>query len=255
MGQRQKILAPVADRGGKGFLKPRRDIGVATLGKAAGAVPGDDRQDARHDRRVDPGRRAGVAEPQEGFGLEEELGDGAAGARVDLALQPVHIGLLVGGLGVRLGISADGDVELAGGGQRLDQFHRIGETVGMRHEAVGALRRIAAQRHDVGHTGLGIGIRDLKRFGPAGIDAGQVGGDAQPVVLADGRHCLMRQFAGGAARAVGDRDIVWFQRLKRLHGVPEPERGVERTGREEFEGNAGRGHDGVLCCWPLVSRR
>ena len=47
-----------------------------------------------------------------GISLEEELGDGAAGAGVDLALQPVDVGIVVGRLGVPVGVSAHGDSNL-----------------------------------------------------------------------------------------------------------------------------------------------
>ena len=52
-----------------------------------------DRQDARHDLDVDAGRGGLVAEAEEAVGREEELGDRAVGAGVDLALQIVEIGL------------------------------------------------------------------------------------------------------------------------------------------------------------------
>ena len=54
------------------------------------------RHDARHDRHVDAGRRRVVAEAQEIVGLEEELGDAAVGAGIDLALQVLEVGLGVG---------------------------------------------------------------------------------------------------------------------------------------------------------------
>jgi hypothetical protein len=42
---------------------------------------------------VDAPRGAGVAEAQEGLGLEEELGDRAVGPGLELALEPANIGL------------------------------------------------------------------------------------------------------------------------------------------------------------------
>ncbi len=106
-----------------------------------------------------PGRRAGVAEPEEGVGLEEELGDRRGGAGIDLALEPRDVGAVVGGLGVRLGIGAGADREAPGLGQRRDQLGRVCEALGMRLESARRIGRIAPQRHDLGHAGLGVARR------------------------------------------------------------------------------------------------
>ena len=106
--------------------------GPAALGEAAGAGPVLDGQDAGEDRRGDPGPDAGVAEAEEGLGLEEELGDGRGRAGVDLALQEVDVGLRVGGVGVRLGVGAHADREAARARQRLDQLDRRGEALRVR---------------------------------------------------------------------------------------------------------------------------
>jgi hypothetical protein len=68
------------------------------------------------------------------------------------------------GLGMRIGIGADAERELAGLRQRLDQVDRAREAFGMRGEAARALGRVAAQRHDLGHAGLGVAFGDLQRF-------------------------------------------------------------------------------------------
>jgi hypothetical protein len=114
--------------------------------------------------RGDAGGGAGVAEAEEGLGLEEELGDGGGRTGVDLALQVVHAVLHGRGLGMRIGIGADAERELAGLGQRLDQVDGAREAVRVRGEAARALGRVAAQRDDLGHAGLGVASRRSPAF-------------------------------------------------------------------------------------------
>src|SRR3546814_2139888 len=97
--------AALLDRAGRGDEGPRlrlvvqaveqvgelrRHTGTAESGKLQ--CPGEigDRQDARHDRHPDARGGGAVAEPEIGIVVEEELGDGPGGARVDLALQVVQ---------------------------------------------------------------------------------------------------------------------------------------------------------------------
>ena len=111
----------------------------------------------------------------------------------------------------------------------------------MRLVALRTLGRVAAKGDDVTDPGLGIAVGDLERFFPAGIDAGQVRGDVQAGVLDDGFDRLVGQLARGAAGAVGDRDELGLGVLQGADRIPEPERGFDRAGREEFVGNRG-GH-------------
>ena len=76
--------------------QPGRHLGAAQAGHPGDALEVRHRHDAGHDRHVDAGRRGVVAEAQEIVGLEEELGDAAVGAGIDLALEVVEIGLGVG---------------------------------------------------------------------------------------------------------------------------------------------------------------
>ena len=66
-------------------------------GAAAPGEPGDlleivDRHDARHDRRPDAARARRLQEAEVVGVVEEELGDDAVGARVDLGFEVVHVG-------------------------------------------------------------------------------------------------------------------------------------------------------------------
>ena len=154
---------------------------------------------------------------------------------------------------MRLGIGADAQLEFAGIGQRLDQLDGRGKALRMRGETFGALRRIAAQRDNLGDARVGIGFRDLKGFGFGRLNASQMRGDIQAVILADGGDRLMRQLAGGAAGAIGDRHKAGFQRRQDLRGFPQPERGIQRLRREEFKADARRGHGSTPVYKALVS--
>ena len=76
------------------LVRASRGIAAPQLCReAAGRGDVGDRQDARHDLDVDPGRGHFVLEAEEAVGREEELGDRAVGAGVDLALEIVEIGV------------------------------------------------------------------------------------------------------------------------------------------------------------------
>ncbi len=77
------------------IVEPVRDGRAAHLGEAAGLGDVGHRQDAGHDLDVDAGRGDLVAEAEEAIGREEELGDRAVGAGIDLALEIVEVGALV----------------------------------------------------------------------------------------------------------------------------------------------------------------
>ncbi len=167
--------------------------------------------------------------------VEEELGDGVGGARVDLALEHVDVGGGRDRLGVGLGIGGDADAPAALAAQRLDQFQRRGEAVRVRDEAPLALGRVAAQRHDARAAEAAIGARDLERLLPRGADAGQVPRNIEPGAFADRLDGGQRALARGAAGPVGDRDVGRAQRREALDRGPEVQRRGRRLGREELE--------------------
>jgi hypothetical protein len=94
----------------------------------------------------------GIAEPEEGVGFKEELGDRAVGPGIDLALQVVEIGFGAGGFGVGFGIGSDRDFKRRDLFQPCDQIGRAGIAIGARGELGPGHRRITAQRHDVPHA-------------------------------------------------------------------------------------------------------
>ncbi|MCE2750066.1 MAG: hypothetical protein LW715_15340, partial [Rhodobacter sp.] len=67
----------------------------------------------------------------------------------------------------------------------------------------------------------------------------------------DRPHRFMRQPAGGAPRAIGDRYEIGAQRGQHLHRFPQPECGIKRLRREELERKAGGdGHGRLLLLCP-----
>ena len=126
---------------------------------------------------MDAGCRGAVAEAQEVVGFEEELGDAAVGAGIDLALEVVEVGLGVGRIGMLFGIARDADLEVADLLQAGHQLGGIGVAAGM-GGVLGAHagRRIAAQRHDVADAGVPVGARDVVDLALGRADAGEVGG-------------------------------------------------------------------------------
>ncbi len=100
-----------------------------------------------------PCAAATVAEPEEGFGREEELRDRAGGAGVQLALQIVEVGLRVRRIGMGFGIGGDRNVE----GRDAPSAPRPGprrwhSRPGCGTNSAPVVRRIAAQRDDVAHA-------------------------------------------------------------------------------------------------------
>mmetsp|Transcript_100 Transcript_100/g.288 ORF Transcript_100/g.288 Transcript_100/m.288 type:complete len:213 (-) Transcript_100:139-777(-) len=192
MGERVK-LGPVLTFGPiKAGHCGLRDRCAAALGKTAGATPVGHGQNAGGNRRFDPGRSAGIAEPQEAVRFKEELCQRLCCACVHLGFEPVDILRHRGRIGMTIGIGADADVEFAHIGQRCDQFDRVGVAIGMCFKCA-AICRIAAQGHNVAHAGcretLG-GFADL-RFALA--RARQMGGHGQAGGLAQRLRRLLRQ--------------------------------------------------------------
>jgi hypothetical protein len=69
-----------------------------------------------------------------------------------------------------------------------------------------ALGRVAAQRDDLGHAGLGVARGDLQRFFAGGVDAGQMRRDGHAVILVDRLDRIMGERTRRAAGAIGDGD-------------------------------------------------
>ena len=97
------------------------------------------RHDAGHDRNVDAARAHAIEVAEVEIVIEEELGDGARRAGIDLGLQHVDVGVEVGALRMLFRIGRDRDLDI--GIALLDAGDEVGRglvAVGMR--GVGACR-------------------------------------------------------------------------------------------------------------------
>ena len=133
--------------------QPVRHRRAAARGEILGLLEVLHRQDAGHDRHVDAARAHAVEIAEVEVVLEEELGDRAGGAGIDLGREHVEVGLH--GRAVRMLFRIGGDRHLDIG-EPLDAGDQIGAVAiaaGMRRISLAdAADRIAAQRHDVAHA-------------------------------------------------------------------------------------------------------
>ncbi len=107
-------------------------------------------QDAGDDRHGDARRAAALAKLEKRRVVEKKLGGDEVRARVHFGLQVAQVGLGRGRLGMRLGVAADAEAEF--GIMRADegdQFAGVAQAVGVGLECRRALRRVAAQGHEV----------------------------------------------------------------------------------------------------------
>ena len=176
-------------------------------GELAGLGDVGDRQDAGHDLGVDPGRGGLVAEAEEAVGREEELGDRAVGAGVDLALEIVEIGGRVGRIGMAFGIGGDRNLERRDLLQARDQLGGIGIAVRMRRERLRPARADRrAGRRCGGRRPPNRRARSSSISSRLALDAGEVRGGGERGLAGDPRDGGVGALAGRAAGAIGDRD-------------------------------------------------
>ena len=181
----------------------------ADRGETPDLLERQDGHDARNDRDRDPGRPAAIDEAVVERIVEEQLGGDESGARVHLVPQMGQVCL--GGRGFRMLFRIAGHAQAEIGMARLEQSHELvgmPQPVGGRLELGGALRRIAAQRHDVPKAAGVDPIGNLVQLGPGMADAGQVGHHGEAEILAEQIAHLGGPAAGVAARPVGDRDEI-----------------------------------------------
>ena len=118
-------------------------------------------------------------------------------------------------------IGGDGNVEIRQTAQTCDQIGAVGIAVGMRFVARRALRRIAAQRHDVAYTFVPITTRDVEHLAARGTNAGEMRRAGERSFLFDTTDQLVRAIARRAVRAIGHRHEPRRERCEPLHGVPQ----------------------------------
>src|SRR5688572_6699509 len=93
--------------------KPAGNRSPAFGGEPRDLLERMDRLDSRHDGGGNAGGARTIDEAKVAVVVEEHLRDGTCRAGVELALEVVDVGRPVGALRVLLGISRDGDIEIA----------------------------------------------------------------------------------------------------------------------------------------------
>ena len=155
--------------------QPIRHRGAAARRERLGLLEILHRQDAGHDRHVDAAGAHPVEIAEVVVVLEEELGDRARRAGIDLGREHVEVGLDRRAVGMLFRIGRDRDLDV---GQALDAGDEIGGiaiAAGMRRVALAETAdRIAAQRHDVAHARRAIAADHGVDLVAGGGDAGEM---------------------------------------------------------------------------------
>ena len=100
-----------------------------------------------------------------------------------------------------------------------------------------AVRRIAAQRHDVADADIVIAADDVVDLAVRRADAGQMRGRQQGGLLQDAGDGGMGALPRRSAGAVGHRDEARRQRRQPLDGLPQALLHLLGLGRKELEGD------------------
>ncbi|KAG7666547.1 hypothetical protein KSW81_002826 [Nannochloris sp. 'desiccata'] len=217
------------------FDQPVRHVRAALRRQLAGARKVGDGQDAGHDRLGDSRRRRAVAEAEEAFRREEELGDRPVRAGIELALEVVDLGLRAFGFRMALGIGRDRNLERVQGLEARDQIGGAGIAFGVRREGGTRRARITSQRDDMADAhapeafGGGVGL------GLACAHAGEVRGHRHIALAHHAGNRGKAALARGAAGAVGDADEARSEAGQRLQCFEQLVLGNARSRGEEFE--------------------
>ncbi len=186
---------------------PARQFGAAGVGEARQLGVVGDRHDAGDHRDVHAELGDPLDEVEIGIGVEEVLGDGAAGAGLHLAHEVRQVILEAARLGVDLRIGGDLDVEVVAG-LGADEVHQF---VGVAQFAAGhahARRQVAAQGDDAADAGLAVAAEQFAQLGFRVADTGQVGRGRHLHLAVQLQHGTQRAVAGGSAGAVGAGEEV-----------------------------------------------
>ena len=96
------------------FREPVRHRGAGAGHEVAGLLEIVHRHDAGHDRNIDAAGADAVEIAEVEVVIEEDLGDGAGGAGIDLGLQHIDVGVEVAAFGMLFGIGGYRDLDIAG---------------------------------------------------------------------------------------------------------------------------------------------
>ena len=171
--------------------------------------------------------------------LEEELGDRARRAGIDLGFEHVDVGCDRGTVRMFLRIGRHRHFEIGEALDAGDQIGGIAVAAGMRRvRLAGAAKRIAAQRHDMAHAGLRIGADHRIDLGAGRGDASQVRRRRQHGLGEDALDGGVGALARRAAGAIGDGDEIRLERRQPADRLPQRLLHLRGFRRKEFERHA-----------------
>ena len=224
--------------------QPGRHASPAEAREAGDLAVVGHRQDPWDQRRFDAGPADPIAEAKKQLRVEEELGDGAARPRVQLAFEVVDVELRARGVRVHFGVGGDRDLEVGDAAKPGHEIDRVVVAAGMRLVAGPGLGRVAAQGHDVPDSGRVVGACHLVHLLAGGTDAREMGGGGEGGLREDPAHRGVGPVAGAAARPVGDGHEPRIERGEAQDGAPERSFHLLRPGREELERHPDALHSG-----------
>lgn len=244
------IHAEGADRGlvvaqfGQAQADPARHFGAAHFREAQQLGVVGDGHDARHDRHPHTLGLGPVDEVEVGVGVEEVLGDGGIGARLDLGHEVIQIRRRIGGLRVHFGIGRHFDVEpiarfLA---DERHQFVGVAQFAGVAAHARG---QVAAQGDHAPHAFVLVGLQDVPQVLARGADARQVRRRIAAQVT-QRAHRVGRAGAGGAAGAERHADVLGLDRQHLLGRADQPLLASQVARRKEFQAESRRSRVGHI---------
>ena len=173
-------------------------------------------------------------------GIEEELRDREVGG-AQLLGGVTPIGLAVRRARVRFGVRGDPHREVA---DATDQLHQLDRVVQLAGREVEVLGRVTPQGEDVVDAGVAVADDDVDQLGARVRGTGEMGHRGHRRVGVDRDDEVVGAFAGGAAGAVGDRDVRRLERLEiaqrlREHAPPSSRRAAGRTRTRSSDRSSG----------------
>jgi hypothetical protein len=184
------------------------------------------RQDSRNDRHRNADLLATVAEAEVVVVVVVQLGDHGIRAAIDFAFQILQVRFQAGRFEVLFRIAGDGDPEMREfAADQGNQFVRVAQPAIGRAKRLLAVRRIAAQRDDVIHAGLGRLSQIVAQLFDRRADASQMrryGKAEGPLDLADDVQRLVARRAAGAVGAGDEIRAVSHQlpQVSEQRGLP-----------------------------------
>ena len=139
---------------------------------------------------------------------------------------------------MRFGVRGDPDREVA---DATDQLHQLDGVVQLAGREVEVLGRVTPEGEDVVDAGVAVADDDVDQLGARVRGTGEMGHRGHRRVGVDRDDEVVGAFAGGAPRAVGDRDVRRLERLEIAQRLREHALHLLVAGREELEREARTG--------------